>query len=111
MPCSRCVADPQPKDFGSPRRCAFDESGNFTPDNWNCVTLNLLLPDTLEVGYRRGIIYGEDETLTYTYIGYGGWIILTRYKQRGKVSSAIHVGGFFPARPVTLELVERFLKG
>lgn len=41
---------------------------------------------------------------------YGGWIVLTRYKHRGCTSSAIHVGDFFPPRPVTLSLVERFIR-
>ena len=108
MACDRCEADPQPKNFGSPRQCAFDEAGNFTPKNWNCVTLNLLSGS--EDDYHVVVAGGEDETLEACYSGhFGGWIILTRYKHRGCTSSAIHVGDFFPPRPVTLELVEKFI--
>ncbi len=118
--CARCEADPQPKDFGSPRGCAFkaDTFGAdpstipFNEDNWNCATITALLdaydPD------RRKTIYGDDESMqivpVYEQGEYGwnarGWIVLTRYKSRGKVSSAVHVGDFYQPREVTLKLVE-----
>ena len=108
MACSRCTADPQPEDFGSPRQCAFDAEGKFTPDNWNCATLNLLIDKA------QNTIHGFDEQFEVTPVNgddYGGWVITSRYKSRGKTSSAIWVGDFFPPQPVTLALVERILAG
>jgi hypothetical protein len=104
--CGRCRADPKPERFGSPRRCAFAQDGTFTPDNWACATIDAL------VDRRAYDIEGEDETMTVVpahHGEHGGWIVLTRYKHRGKVSSAIHVGDFYPPRPVTLRLVESAL--
>lgn len=97
MSCTRCQNDPQPPQFGDPRKCAFTESGEFTPTNWNCATLDALLQ-------QRGIdAEGIDESLQARYAGtYRGWIVLTRYKHRGCTSSAVCVGDFYPARPLTL---------
>lgn len=39
--CPRCVADPQPQGFGSPRRCAFP-AGTFDPDNWACASMEII---------------------------------------------------------------------
>ncbi len=40
--CKACKETPEPDYYGSPRKCAFDENGIFTEDNWNCVTANAL---------------------------------------------------------------------
>lgn len=107
MACKRCEADPQPSDCGSPRRCAFDEAGLFTPENWNCATLNLLADER-----GRETEHGDDESIQVCYGAYsGGWIVLSRYKRRGRCSSAVHVGDFFPPEIVTIEMVERFIAG
>ena len=109
MACPRCAADPQPEGFGSPRQCAFDEAGHFTPENWNCETINVLLGDTPHT------VHGLDEQceITPTYLDdgelYGGFIVTTRYKRRGCTSSVIYVGDFHPANPVTLDFVERVI--
>lgn len=107
--CERCQADPQPSNFLSPRKCAFDNHGKFDPDNWSCATLSHLV----DVSYAwDNCIYGADESLQPVLCDPerdGGWVVLTRYKTRGRVSSAIWVGDFFPPREVTLELVERAL--
>lgn len=107
MACLRCLADPQPADFGSPRRCAFDDDDNFTPENWNCATISRLYAaaDTDVAQFS-----GNDETGNAFMADPeedGGFIVVTRYKHRGKTSSAIHVGDFYPPRPVTLALVNR----
>ena len=108
MTCKRCLADPQPKNYGSPRRCAFDDAGNFTPENWSCATL-----DALNV-YEDNT-YGDDESMQRVYLGRdrwhaehenGGWLVLTRYKSRGCCSSAILVGDFWPPKPFTLAIAE-----
>lgn len=116
--CPRCAEDPQPEGFGSPRRCAFDESGAFTSENWNCASLSALLSDsdvdcTVE-GYNQSMnhvrAYRQDEDGAWDD-GHDGWIVLTRYKHRGCTSSAVHVGDFYPPRPVTLALVEASIVG
>ena len=109
--CPRCTADPRPENFGNDRKCAFDAEGNFTPDNWNCATIEALIPPHFD---GEGVVFGDDESFEYTYlpeIGEGdtGWIITSRYKRRGCTSSAIWVGDFYPPRPVTLALVEGLL--
>jgi hypothetical protein len=107
MACRRCKEDLQPPLFASPRRCAFLDDGSFTPDNWNCATVEALLRidavPTLE---------GCDESLdVVSGRDYGGFLVLTRYKHRGKTSSAVHVGDFWPPRPLTLAVAERWLDG
>jgi len=111
MPCHRCLADPQPKNFGSPRRCAFDDAGNFTPENWSCATLDAL-DDARGAANRLYEVGGFDETLE-VYVGdeYGGFLVVTRYKHRGKVSSIVLIGDFWPPKPVTLAVVEAWLDG
>ena|SRR6188768_149960 len=122
MPCPRCAADPQPTGFGSPRACAFadgvyaaileHERMQFTANNWNCATITALVlaydPD------GRKTIYGNDESLDLIpaaprdeyYHEPRGWIVLSRYKRRGCVSSAVYVGDWSPTKPVTLKLVD-----
>ena len=114
MTCKRCLADLQPTDFGSPRKCAFDERGYFTLANWNCATLNDIIRGQ-DWGHPNQH-EGADESLNLFYLGEGfqwegqsgGWIVLTRYKHRGRCSSAIRVGDFSP-QPVTLAMAEAAL--
>ena len=100
--CFRCTKDLQPKNFGTPRLCAFDGDGNFHPDNWNCATLEKLL----DVNSQE--FYGNDESMEIISV-FDGWVILNRYKQRGKCSSAVWVGDWWPARCLTLECAERII--
>lgn len=107
--CPRCAADPRPTGFGDDRKCAFDAAGDFTPENWNCATLEALM-DVQPPLYRT--VSGNDESLQTCYrrsCEFGGWIVLTRYKRRGCTSSAVYVGDFWPPQSVTLALVEEFL--
>lgn len=117
MACRRCVADPQPSGegwtFGSPRGCAFDDDGQFTHANWNCATIEALLD------FRVAQHFGSDESLDLIpfltdvwgrgYAETDGWIVLTRYKRRGKTSSAVRVGDWWPAQPLTLADAESAL--
>lgn len=120
--CARCLADPQPKNFGTPRRCAFDKHGVFAPgDNWSCATIDALIDHQ----YRGESIYGHDETmqivprfeppvpgdpneLSYAERDglWSGWIVLTRYKSRGSTSNAVVVGDFPTANLLTLREAE-----
>jgi hypothetical protein len=125
MSCDRCSHDPQPSNFGSPRGCAFTDEGTFTPDNWNCGTISALLElerapnGYLDPFYGSPSIMGYDESLDLIPVpedmdcpsedAFGGWIVLTRYKRRGKTSSAVHVGDFWPPETLTLALANAVL--
>lgn len=105
MQCKACHDDLQPANFGSPRKCAFsdfDKGYRFTEDNWNCATIEKLL------NLDHEHIYGNDETMQVIPCPEGGWIVLTRYKQRGATSSAMHLGDSKPAI-LTLTFAERVL--
>lgn len=121
--CPRCRADPHPANFGSPRNCAFTADGLFTPDNWNCATIDALFNAAGDSAVR---LYGNDESMDAIPALVdcdemadendpnedpicGGFLILSRYKHRGCTSSAVRVGDFFPPQPVTLALVERVI--
>lgn len=108
-PCPRCAANPTvsiDNGPGTARDCAFaTPDGSFTPDNWNCATLSALGDNDSNSSAE---LYGEDETLKAIY-GPEGWIVLTRYKRRGCCSSAILCGDFWPPKPLTLEMAERWL--
>jgi hypothetical protein len=122
--CPRCAADPQPANFGSPRKCAFDEQGHFTPDNWNCATLSALFgfaePETVQaftgdemVEVIPTLLDGEAcerpqdryEMEPGDDLDTGGFFVFTRYKRRGCTSAAVHVGDFWPPARVTLAKV------
>lgn len=113
--CPRCAADPRPENFGNDRQCAFTADGQFTPENWNCATIDALL------GTNPQTTHGLDERceVTPTWLDvedddgthwYGGWIVTTRYKRRGCTSSAVYVGDFHPPQPVTLAFMERVIQ-
>lgn len=110
MACKRCTDKPLPENW-SERKCGFYKNGNFDGGNWNCGTLNALAEE-------GETVEGCDESMQTVYLGeefsfgdqVGGWIILTRYKHRGRCTSAIRVGDFFPPQPVTLEMCEKFLE-
>lgn len=114
MSCHRCAADPQPPNYGSPRRCAFDDEGNFTKENWSCATIDALLlwTDGGRPDWRVVEVSGIDETL-HVIRGndWGGFIVLGRYKHRGCTSSAIVTGDMWPVQPLTLEIANAWLDG
>lgn len=122
--CPRCTADPQPPHFGSPRNCAFNADGSFTPDNWNCATLDALMENAKEH-------WGDDESMQVVLWAYefdasawydlppgappvmergtDGWLIFTRYKSRGCTDAAGHFNQHDGFRPLTLAMAEAFL--
>ncbi len=87
------------------RKCAF-RGPFFSPDNWNCASINALL-DAFDPE-RLKAIYASDESIDIVPCDPDrdrGWIVLTRYKRRGRVSSAVHLGDHDPGA-VTLGLVD-----
>lgn len=107
MACHRCINDPQPEGCGDPRRCAFTPMGYFTPNNWNCGTLEALM----DLG-TMAEVWGTDESMQVIKgKDFGGFLVLTRYKRRGRTSSAVHVGDFYPQRALTLDVAEKWIAG
>lgn len=84
MTCNFCLEKPNCGD--EPRRCAF-KMLVFDADNRNCATLNALK------GFST--LYGRHETAPGQHIWVlpfdGGWIVLTAYKTRGRVSGALYI--------------------
>jgi hypothetical protein len=100
----------QPAGFGQPRKCGFTDREwshglFFTSENWNCETLNALRdiavthvnPDDRSIG----IVWLPESDDTDS-----GWIVLTWYKRRGSVGSAIVMNEDSRPRELTLELAE-----
>jgi hypothetical protein len=107
MTCHLCKTRPVPEYYGSPRRCAFDERGNFTPDNWNCETMNDLHGKSIFHDTNRG----DSSIVVITERGapdeQDGHIVLTLYKRRGTVNGARVVGEGKPNALLTLAIAER----
>lgn len=107
MSCNRCKERGQPPEYASPVKCAFPNHGTFNPDNWGCALIEAL---SEAAGPYR--MYGQDESLDVILCDPNrdnGFIVLSRYKRRGRVSNAVWVGDFSPAREVTADLCERAL--
>jgi len=111
--CALCDALPVPLNYASPRKCAFDSSGAFTRDNWNCETMNELRR-TCELEDRN-----TDENSVYVIRQLGGedseneengHIVLTAYKRRGSVGGARIVVNDKPDLPLTLSVAEATLR-
>jgi hypothetical protein len=99
------LTDPQPKNYGSPRKCGFNDFGMFTSDNWACGTLMELRPD-FDTPQR----HGDDDQNLYVIPTDGCFIILGVYKSRGATEFATLVNGS-EQRALTLEMCERVLDG
>ena len=110
MTCKLCQSRPVPESYGSPRKCAFDESGAFTSDNWNCETMNAL----------RGALlfrYLDDDNGSIALFplidgpnDVSGYIVLTYYKSRGTIGGARIVNDDQPDIGLTLEIAESQLE-
>ena len=82
MTCRRCLERGKTTDRTDPK-CAF-ESGTFSPDNWDCGTMNALR----ERGEKTRS-YCEDQSAALVPIfREGRYIILGWYKNRGKTEYA-----------------------
>jgi hypothetical protein len=86
MACKMCVE--RGKNWvGDDPKCAFDEDGAFSGDNWNCATMNKLrhLAEDVGLHHREDMGAGSFGAVYYQ----GGYIILTWYKNRGRTSNAM----------------------
>jgi hypothetical protein len=113
--CPRCLADPQPVHFGSPRNCAFNEDGTFTQENWRCGTMDKLLSFTRE---HDGNLDGCDESMQIIdgpsdsgdpNDEICGFIVMARYKHRGRTMAAKYIGHFGEAE-FLFTLAEKTIK-
>ncbi|MBS2764183.1 hypothetical protein [Bacillus licheniformis] len=97
--------------------CAF-EKGVFSPENWNCATMSKLrrLSEGLGNSDRDddscgsiGYVPLSDNYAPATYEGYGGYIVMMWYKERGRVGHALFMTDE-GAEPLTLQHAEIAIK-
>jgi len=101
--CPACEADPHPRGFAQPRKCAWP-GPDFDPANWNCATMNLVR----QVAEDAGVTFrGDDQTLC-VLDGEAGWLVLCWYKRRGRTSVCLWVDDE-QARPLRLEDAEHIV--
>jgi hypothetical protein len=104
MTCKLCSTDTHPQNFAEPRKCAFDDAGQFTPNNWRCATMDKLRDLAREWGYTcRDDDYAGSIGVIASYDGY---IVMTWYKQRGKVGSAVVMADDEPTALLSLKVAE-----
>lgn len=111
MTCRLCEERGIPDHFASNPNCAFDETGTFTGDNWQCATMNALR-DLVEDGYGERI-YGDDESIAIIRVPYHiglGFIVMTWYKDRGQTGNAIVMSTDHPERKLDLRLAEEVIE-
>lgn len=92
--------------------CGFDAEGKFTTDNWNCETLNEIrwsLPDD-GVAYASFKSRMDDESVGVAWLGDKfGWLIMTWYKNRGRVGRAVIMCDDQEPHPLQREEAESYL--
>ncbi len=132
--CKYCKETPVPSNYGSPRQCAFDESGNFTGSNWNCVSANLLRyaageheGEPPQPGWQKKLyVYADDASYAAIFVpphpedipdgkkvgefGGGGFIAMSWYKHRGTIQVMTRVDswkdGRYESEPLTQAAAE-----
>lgn len=117
MTCKLCQL-PLPPNYISPRRCAFDESGNWTSENWMCGTA-CALRDRCLWSLREDSSAGSIGVVLIPEWGGGcetpdefprGYVVLNWYKERGATWSAMIVGDDVDPKPLTLAGAELVLE-
>lgn len=96
------------------QRCAFDDSGNFVSDNWNCGTMNELRHLAV-TGWRDDNSCGSISIVPIPDVldDPHGYIVLTYYKDRGRTAGARICNDDEPDLPLSLrvaEVVVRYLR-
>ena len=97
MTCPRCAADPQPENYGSPRRCAFPE-GVFVADNWACASMDVVRSREDD---GESIANRCDQRLVTLILPSGAFLVLGIYKHRGRTEAAVVIDEAV-VRPLTL---------
>lgn len=106
MPCKMCAERGKTWNGDDPK-CAF-ENGTFNSDNWNCATMNALRERARELGtdFRDDMEAGSIGYVPYADLEgdeYGGYIVLTWYKDRGRTYGAVVLFEDEPPCPLTEE--------
>lgn len=102
--CPRCKAHGKPW-TGDVPRCAF-KSGVFSPDNWNCATVNDLRNILSEALWNN---CGDQHACLLSGVEECCHVLLSWYKCRGKLSGAWMVTSEGDIKPLTLTEAERIL--
>jgi hypothetical protein len=92
---------------GDDPKCAF-ENGVFSPNNWNCATMNELrnIAEEIEMSHRYDLTVGSFGTVPWECNRSKGIVFMTWYKERGKTSNAIVMYDDEPVRKLTLKDAE-----
>ena len=103
MPCRLCRERGSLGRYSDPPVCAFDDSGAFLTDNWNCATMNALreIADRVTVGVEEvhgGCVAFDDANDG----GLGKVIALCWYKFRGRTATAVVLDDEGGSREMTL---------
>ncbi len=110
MNCHRCDNDPQPRNFNSPRDCAF-KNGEFTASNWNCGTMTLIRTLAYDGLSEQTVSFrSNDSSLGVVSFGDGEYAVLTWYKDRGRTSQAYVMFDDDEPRPMTLADANEIIK-
>lgn len=97
MTCKLC--DKRDKTWsGDDPKCAFDNNGIFTKDNWNCATMNELrnIVDKVETNFRDdnscgsiGYVPMVHDYASDDFDTFGGYIVMMWYKERGRTGNVV----------------------
>ena len=96
MPCQLCIERGKVWTGDDPK-CAF-ENGVFSPDNWNCATMNRLREIAEELGTTMrddnscgsiGYVPLDADYAPDDFDTYSGYIVMMWYKDRGKTGNAV----------------------
>jgi len=102
MTCKLCQERGKTWDGADPQ-CAF-ESDVFSPDNWNCATMNTLrdIAESLGTTMHRDL---DDASIGYVPLGddgeYSGYVVMTWYKNRGRTGNALIMWDDEPVEELT----------
>ncbi len=98
---------------GSDPVCAFPD-GTFSNDNWNCATMNRLrmIADDINRTMRDdnscgsiGYVSMDADYAPDDYDGYGGYIVMMWYKDRGRTGNAVFMTDD-ETKPLTIQHAE-----
>ncbi|WP_232696119.1 hypothetical protein [Brevibacillus daliensis] len=102
MPCPLCIERGKTWNGDDPR-CAF-ETAVFSPNNWNCATMNRLrqIARDINISYRDDQAASSLGAVPFEGDDYSGYVVMTWYKDRGNTGNAFIAWSGEPIRELTL---------